>query len=218
MIECEVEYRVLTKLRRERVHGCESAVYVRQEHDGCRDRTGDVDAELNHLDPDHRFHAAEVREDDHGDADDDDRYDDDQFRVCRRLERSVDGCEHDRRQQQPDAVGDVPHDDEQRRGDHFDLAAETLIEELVNGEQLAAKVRRDEKNRDNDSSEEIAEDELQKAEVAAARERDAGNGNKRDGRGFSGDDGKRHGPPGYGTIAQKIVSGGLLFPAEPGAE
>ncbi len=132
------------------------------------------------------------------------------------LKRNVNGRQHYRRQQQPNAVSDVSHDDEQRRRQHFYLAAETSIEKLIDGQQLAAKIRRDEQQRNDDATEQVTEDQLQKLKVSATRESDAGNRDESDRRGFGRNDRKGHSPPRHGTIAEKVVARGLLLAAKPG--
>src|SRR5262249_42727420 len=153
----------------------QAAVDGRYEDYGRRDRAGDVDTELHNLDPDHRFHAAEVSENDHGDADQHYRGNRDGGQGLRRgsrLERSVNSRKNDCGEQQAKAVGDVSHHDEERRREHLDLPAESSIEKLVDRQQIAAKVRRDKQDRNDYAAQEISKDELQKLEVAAARERD----------------------------------------------
>ena len=54
-----------------------AAVDVLDQHDRRGDRSADVDDELDDLDPDDRFHSAVEREDDHHDAEQKDRADDD---------------------------------------------------------------------------------------------------------------------------------------------
>ena len=70
----------------------------RNQNDSRCNCAGNVDSELDHFNPDHRFHATKIGEDDHCQADQDDRADDYRFRVCRRLKSSVDRRQHDRRQ------------------------------------------------------------------------------------------------------------------------
>src|SRR3712207_3300137 len=113
-----------------------------------------------------------------------------------RREGRVNGREHDGRQEQAYAVGNVAHDDEERRRQHLDAPAEAAFEKLVDRQKLAAEVGRDEEERDDDAPEHVARDQLQELEVAAAREGDAGDADEGDGRGLGGDDGGGDGPPG----------------------
>ena len=95
-------------------------------------------------------------------------------RIGAGLKCRVNRREHDRRQQQPDAVGDVSHDDEQARREDLHLAAEPLAEELVDRLQLAPEIHRDKDQRDDDSAEHVAEHELQELKIAALREGEPG--------------------------------------------
>src|SRR5690606_26270749 len=110
-----------------------SAVDAVDKHGRGGDCPADVDDKLNDLDPDNGLDAAIEREDDHHDAEDQDRADNDECGVGLRLKCRVDRSEHDGGKQQSDAVGDVPHYDEKARGKHFDLAAEAFAEELIDG-------------------------------------------------------------------------------------
>src|SRR5437763_1354056 len=74
---------------------------------------------------------------------------------------AVDGREDDRGEEEAHAVCDGAHGDEERRGERAHAPAEALLEELVDGHELAADVRRDEEKRDDDPPDEVAEDELQ---------------------------------------------------------
>ncbi len=138
--------------------------------------------------------------------------------ICPRLKSHVDGGEDESRQQQPDAVGNVSHDDEQRRRQHLDAPSEAAIEQLVNGHQFAAKVGRDKEQRDNHAPQHVSKDELQELKVTATREGDAGNGDECNGGGFCGDDGSGNRPPGNRPVAQEIVARRLLFTGEPRAD
>ncbi len=191
----------------------EAALDGRREDDRRRERARDVDAELHDLDPDDRLHPAEVGEDDHHCAEQDDGGDGHGRRVRLRLERRVDGREHEGRQQQPDAVRDVAHDDEERRRQHLDAPAEAPLKELVDRQQLAAEVGRDEEERDHDAPQHVADHELEELEVAAAREGDAGDGDEGDGRGLGGDDGGGDGPPGHAAVADEVVRVVSCLPA-----
>ena len=123
------------------------------------------------------------------------------------------GCE-----QEANTVRYVAHHDKQRGGQHLDAISETAFEQLVDGHQLATKVRRNEEQRDNDAPEQVAEDELEKLEIPVARKRDPGNGDESDRRGFRGDNGGRDGPPGHGAIAKEVVARGFLFTRKPNAK
>src|SRR5690606_31242412 len=121
-----------------------SAVDAVDKNNGGGDRSADVDDELHDLDPDDGLDAAIEREDDHHDAEDQDGADDDECGVGLRLKCRVDRGEHDGCEEQPDAVRDVTHYDEEARGKHLDLAAKAFAEELINGLQLAFEIHRDE--------------------------------------------------------------------------
>ena len=173
---------------------------------------------MHHLDPDHGLHPAEVGEDDHHRAEQDDRIDRNRFRVRPGLESDIDGGEHDGRQEESHAVGDVAHDDEERGGEHLDLEAEATFEQLVDGQEFAAKVGGDEQERDDDAPEQVAEDELEKLKISAAGKRDAGDGDEGDGRSLGRHDACGDRPPRHGAVAEKIVARRLLLAGEPDAE
>src|ERR1041385_4867188 len=113
------------------------------------------------------------------------------------------------------AVGDGAHDNEERRGERAHAPAEAFLQELVDGDELAAKVRRDEEQRDDDAPDEIAEDQLEEGEVAAARVGDAGDGDEGDGGGLGGHDGRADRPPRYAVPGEEITGRRLRPPPEP---
>ena len=56
---------------------------------------------------------------------------------------------------------------------------------------------------DDDAAQHVAEDDLQKAEVAG--EGEAGHADDGERAGFRGDDGERDGPPGHGAVGEEVA-------------
>ena len=179
-------------------------------------RAADVDPQLHHLHPHHRLHPAVEREDDHHQADADDAGGDHRLRR-RAAHASVNRGQDERGEQQAHAVGDRAHGDEERRSQRSHSAAEAALQQLVHGDDRSAEVERDEEDGDHHPAEEIAEHELQEGEVAAAREKDARNGDKGDGRSLRGHDRRADGPPRHVTAGEEVSGGGLLPLPEPRA-
>src|SRR4051812_39862296 len=75
----------VTLAKRDRL--TEAALDSGGEHERGGERARQVDAELDDLDPDHGLHPAEIGEDDHHRAEQDNRPDDDRRHVRLRLER-----------------------------------------------------------------------------------------------------------------------------------
>ena len=91
------------------------------------------------------------------------------------LEGSVYSRQHEGRQQQPDAVGDVAHHHKQRRSQHLDAVAEATLKQLIHSQQLTAKVRWDEQDRNHNSAQHVPQYELDKLKIAALRKSDSRN-------------------------------------------
>src|SRR6516225_8896749 len=90
--------------------------------------------------------------------------------------------------------------------------SEAAVDELVRGEHLAAEILRDKDQADDYAAEQVAEDQLQKTEVAVIRDaRRADNGKSA---GFGGNDGERNRPPGNVAAGQEIIAQRALRLAE----
>ena len=194
----------------------EAAGDVLHQHDRRGERADDVDAELHHLDPHHRFHPAEEGEDDHHHADADDRGGDHRF-GRHAGHAAVDRGQDERGEQQPHAVRDRSHADEERRSQRAHFRPEALLQQLVHRDQVAGEVRGDEEDGDHHPPDQVAEHKLQEGEVAPARVGDAGDGDEGDGRCLSGHDRRADGPPRHMLSGQEVLRGRLLLAAEPRA-
>ncbi len=71
-IEREIEQAELPVLAAHSHRRAQAALCGIDDHDRCRDCADDIDTELDDFDPDDGFHSAEVGEDDHHDANQDD--------------------------------------------------------------------------------------------------------------------------------------------------
>ena len=91
---------------------------------------------------------------------------------------------------------------EKTGGDFVQKRTETAVDELIGREHIPGEIAGQKQSGDHDAPEEVAEHDLQEAEVA--RKGNAGNGDDGKRGGFGGDDGKGNGPPGD-RIAGKEV-------------
>src|SRR5579871_2552240 len=94
--------------------------------------------------------------------------------------------------------------------------SKAALNEFIRGEEISLKIMGQQYKADNDASDDVAENELQKGEVRG--ERKAGNADDRERTGFSGDDGKRNRPPGNIAVGEKVIAQGALPLAESQAE
>ena len=94
--------------------------------------------------------------------------------------------------------------------------AEAALDELVGGEQFAAKVLRDEEEADDRAADEIADDQLQEAEILVVGE--AGDADDGESACLCRDDGERDGPPGDCVVREEVVFEGALLALKPEAE
>ena len=101
-------------------------------------------------------------------------------------------------------------------GESMQCGAEALSDELIGRHELAFKVARQEEHANDDAAEQVADSDLQEAEVAGVGEaRDADDGERA---GFGGDDGERDGPPGDIAISEEVGAQRALSVPEAEAE
>jgi len=94
--------------------------------------------------------------------------------------------------------------------------AEAAFDELIGGEEFALEVAREEDEADYDAADEVAEDDLEEAEVACVGE--AGDADDGEGAGLSGDERERDGPPGDVAAAEEVGAERAVFLAEAQTE
>jgi hypothetical protein len=82
--------------------------------------------------------------------------------------------------------------------------SESFAKEIVRRLEVAAKIRRDEDNADEQASDEVPDGKLK--EVHVALERESGNADERERARFTGNDGKSDRPPGHLFAAKEIVA------------
>src|SRR5690606_2098991 len=161
---CEIERKIekleFVELPADIDRAGKSAVDIVDQNNGRRDRSTDVYDELHDLYPNDGFDAAVEREDYHHQAKKNYRTDDDRRLVRGRVEAQINRAENDRRQQKPYAVGDISHNDKERRRDHFHATAELFAEQLVNRLKFAAEIKRNEHQRNHDAADQISEHDL----------------------------------------------------------
>jgi hypothetical protein len=84
--------------------------------------------------------------------------------------------------------------------------------------QLAFEIHRNKQQGNDDATEHITENELQKLEISVARKSDSGNGNKRNGRSLRRHNRSGNRPPRHVAVADEIIVGRFLFRRKPDAE
>src|SRR5207253_10188366 len=125
--------------------------------------------------------------------------------------------QHERGQEEPHAVRDGAHRDEQAGGEGLDGSAEPGLQELVDRQELAAEVGRDQEDRDDDPAQQVPEDELEKSEIASRTVDDPRNGDERDRGGLGRDDRRGDRPPRDVPAPQEILGCRLLPAGEEGS-
>src|SRR5450432_277354 len=91
--------------------------------------------------------------------------------------------------------------------------AEAAIYKLIRGEHFAPKILRNKEQADDDASGEVAEHQLKEAKISPVG--DARCADKGQCAGFRGNDRKTYGPPGNGTVSKEIIAQGALRLSEP---
>ena len=166
-----------------------------QQRDKPNNRAANVDGELNDVRPDDGSHAA--------------------FKGINERERHDDGnrCNPACPQRNADYNGNSPDahafsssacDEKNPGGDAMQLFSKAAVDELIGGKHLTAEVLRDKNRADNDAAKQVAEDKLEKAEIAAIS--NSGRADDGEGAGFSANNGESNGPPGNVAVGQKIVA------------
>ncbi len=175
--------------------------------DEAGDGAGHVERHLHDVGPDDGRHAAfkSVKKREQHDEDD-----------GRDFAGAQDDGDHQRDGEDAYAFGEGTGHQEDGSGEFADAFTETAAHQFVGGEHFAAEVLRKEEHRDHDASQQVAEDDLEEAEVAAEGQgRRADNG---EGAGLGRYDGKRDGPPGRRAASQKVVAQVFLAAAKARAE
>ncbi len=167
---------------------------VSSEGDDGDDGSGDVEAHLHDVGPDDGGHAAfeGVEQSEGGDDADGEHV------------AGADGDgDDDGDGEDADAFSGGAGDEEEAGGGFMKRAAEAPVDELVGGEHLALKVAREKEHGDDDTSDHVADDDLQEAEVAG--EGYSGDADDGERAGLGGDDGERDGPPGHAAVGEEVA-------------
>ena len=94
--------------------------------------------------------------------------------------------------------------------------SEAALNQFIRGEEIPLKIMWQQYEADDNASDDVAENELQKGEVGGERQaRDADDGECA---GFGGNDGERNRPPGNIAVGEKVIAQGALPLAESQAE
>jgi hypothetical protein len=127
-----------------------------------------------------------------------------------------DDADHDRRREQPDAVGERARQQEESRGQLRDARPEPPREQRIRRKQLAAEVGRNEQHAHEYPADDVAQRELEKGHVAGVG--GGGDADERQRARLGGDDRAAHRPPRHRSAAQEVVARRALEPREPRAE
>jgi hypothetical protein len=168
---------------------------------------GQVHEHLDAVRPDGRDHASLLGVEDHGHAEHDDApplrdaggHGQDEGR------RRAAGCRRRACDTGEDGGGDGAYG-----------APEPALQQLVGRVDLAPEVGGDEERRDEQPSDDVADDELQERPVAAVG--GSGRADERERARLGGDDAGGDGPPGHAARGQEVVAHGAAAPPQPGAE
>jgi hypothetical protein len=205
--EPEVEYRELVGRGGHRRNMVPAAGYLAQDHRKTEDRSENVEVHLNDIGPDHRRHSALERV---KKREGDNQYD------CGGLAHAQHHRNHDGDGGDAYPFGQSSRHQEYRGGQLANALAESPPHQFVGGEHLAPEILRQEKDRNHDAGQQIAEDQLQKPQVAREGERRCAD--DRQGAGLGRDDRQANSPPGRAPAAQEVVAQALLAATEPRSE
>jgi len=147
-IEREVEQSELVQRRARRHDLVPAAGNPAQQNQPRQNRAGQIHPQLNRVGPDHRRHPAQIRVGNRHRRNQQNRN-----RVGPARERH----QHQRRQKQPDAVGDRARGQKQRCCGAFDASAEAPIQHLIHREKFAPKIQRQQHRHDDEPPEEVTE-------------------------------------------------------------
>lgn len=171
------------------------------------ERAADVDKSLDDIGPDDSGESAFECVDEREDGDDGDGGD-------------FSGAEGDGDDNgdgiNADAFSSGARDEKKSGGERAKCFTEAALDQFIGGVKIAAKIMRKQNEADDDAADGVSEDELEKHEVGVISE--AGRADDGECAGFSGDDGKADGPPGYVAVGEKVVAQGALFFAEAQAK
>src|SRR5580692_4698555 len=173
------------------------------EDEHCNQRASQVDGELNHIGPDDGGHAA-LECVDQGE----DGYDADGGDVASEIAHSgKEGAERDPDNdgdgKDPNAFSCGARDQEQGGRERPQTVAEPALDQLIRGDQVAAKIMRNEQNSNDNAANDVADHELEESEVAFISEpRHADDGERT---GFRSDDGQRNCPPRNLLVGEEVT-------------
>ncbi len=160
----------------------------------------DVEKHLHDIGPDNGGHAA-MEGVEEGEGDDDGNG------------SNFAGTEHDgddeRDGEDANTFGEGAKNQKRSGCEAADARTEAALHEFVGGKHLAPEILGQEEQSDDDAAEEITEDELEEAEVAAEGERRSADDGESTG--FGGDDREGDSPPGSVATAEKVIFESRLF-------
>ena len=226
-IEREIEHAQLV------AGGCQSGDFVPASRDLLPEderrgeRADQIDGELDDVGPDERRHPAEEGVDDHGEPErHDGRHQQRVRRIARRhhrlhcrfhaRHRDEERREDQRRGKQTEAVRERTGHEEQPGRQLLDRSAKSPLEQLIDGQHLAAEVRRHEDHAHNDPADDVPHRQLQEGVVGSKGV--AGHADERHGARLGRDDRRHDHPPGQIAAADEVVLEVCLPSGEPGAQ
>jgi hypothetical protein len=168
------------------------------------DAAGEIDRELQHVGPDDRLEAAEPGVDHRDEAHRHDR---------RRDAPPGDDRERDGAREDAHRVAEEARHEEHDRREPPRLDAEAALEPGVGGLLIAAEVAREEPRRHAEAPDQVAEGELQEAQVAAGA--DAGDRDDGERARLGRDDRQQDRPRGEVARTEEIVGRARLPPRDP---
>ncbi len=125
-----------------------------------------------------------------------------------RVHGAEDDREDDRKGEDSNSFGEGAQDQKRSGGEAADPFAEAAAHEFVSGEDLAAEIEGQEDGGDDDAGEQVAENQLEEAEVAGEGKRRGADDSERAGLGRDDREGDR--PPGSRIAAEEIIAEAAL--------
>ena len=178
-----------------------------------RNSTKQVDGRLQEFSPYHGLHATAIRID-HGERAK--HHNRSGHRVLFRQHRADDQRYRNRCREHAHGVGHCARDHEDDGRESACGEAETCLEQRVCRYQIAVEIARQQSECDNESTNDVAGNDLEKSEIArVGKPRHA---DERQRRRFTRHDGEEHCPPRDRAIGDKIVGRILLIATDPHAE
>ncbi len=179
---------------------------MKQKEEGG-DRAGKIEKELHDVGPNHGFHAALERVDEHERHDQQDRGA--LLGAKRGLDDETDGGD-------AHAFGQDARDQKRARGDTLYLCAKPPFHQLIGRIIFSPEVAGQKNQYDHHAAHEVSENQLKERQVSRESQcRSADDGERGS---FRGDNRKRQCPPGRRAAAQKIVANRALASAKRNAE